>query len=147
MFVSGNPDHVFPGHEKGSFMEPVLLRTDTPWTADAVHDVEAFGPVSTIMPYKDLDDAIALANRGMGSLALSLFTHDGATARDFVQRAGAFHVRMLVIDRTNAAESTGLGSPLPRSAEHTSEPQSLMRISFAVFCFNKNNNTKITCIL
>src|SRR3546814_6369144 len=65
--VSGNPDHVFPGHEKGAFMEPVLLRTDTPWTADAVHDVEAFGPVSTIMPYKDLDDAIALANRGMGS--------------------------------------------------------------------------------
>jgi oxepin-CoA hydrolase / 3-oxo-5,6-dehydrosuberyl-CoA semialdehyde dehydrogenase len=65
------------------------------------------------MPYKDLDDAVALANRGRGSLVLSLFTHDGATARDFVLGAGAFHGRMLVIDRTNAAESTGHGSPLP----------------------------------
>src|SRR3546814_11473371 len=86
--VSGNPDHVFPGHEKGAFMEPVLLRTDTPWTADAVHDVEAFGPVSTIMPYKGLDDAIALANRGMGSLALSLFNFDHKVAEEFVLGSG-----------------------------------------------------------
>ena len=56
-------------------MDPILLRADDPWSASAVHDVEAFGPVSTIMPYRDLADAIALANRGMGSLALSLFTH------------------------------------------------------------------------
>src|SRR3546814_16010485 len=66
--VSGNPDHVFPGHEKGAFMEPVLLRTDTPWTADAVHDVQAFGPVSTIMPYQGLADAIAPANPGQGKI-------------------------------------------------------------------------------
>jgi oxepin-CoA hydrolase/3-oxo-5,6-dehydrosuberyl-CoA semialdehyde dehydrogenase len=65
------------------------------------------------MPYRDLDDAIALANRGMGSLALSLFTHSPDAARDFVRDAAAYHGRMLVIDRTNAAESTGHGSPLP----------------------------------
>ncbi|MFC7498228.1 phenylacetic acid degradation bifunctional protein PaaZ [Enterovirga sp. GCM10030262] len=111
--VSGNPDHVFPGHEKGAFMEPVLLRTDTPWSADAVHDVEAFGPVSTIMPYKDLEDAIALANRGMGSLALSLFTFDNKVAEEFVLNAGAYHGRMVILDRTSAKESTGHGSPLP----------------------------------
>src|SRR5688500_1150407 len=110
--VAGDPS-AEPPVKGGAFLPPVLLRTDDPWGTAAVHDVEPFGPVSTIMPYKDLGDAIALANRGRGSLCLSLFTHDGATARDFVQGAGAFHGRMLVIDRTNAAESTGHGSPLP----------------------------------
>jgi len=110
--VSGDPE-ASPGHAGGAFLEPFLLRTDDPWAATAVHDVEAFGPVSTVMPYRDLDDAIALANRGMGSLALSLFTHSPDAARDFVQGAAAYHGRMLVIDRTNAAESTGHGSPLP----------------------------------
>ena len=80
---------------------------------DAVHDCEPFGPVSTIMPYSDIADAIALANRGMGSLALSLFTHSPDAAREFIQGAASYHGRMLVIDRTNAAESTGHGSPLP----------------------------------
>ena len=65
------------------------------------------------MPYRDLGDAVALANRGMGSLALSLFTHSPEVARDFMGGAAAYHGRMLVIDRTNAAESTGHGSPLP----------------------------------
>ena len=92
---------------------PILLRADDPWAANAVHDVEAFGPVSTIMPYRDLADAIALANRGMGSLALSLFTHIPDAARDFILGAAPFHGRMLVINRDNAAESTGHGSPLP----------------------------------
>jgi oxepin-CoA hydrolase/3-oxo-5,6-dehydrosuberyl-CoA semialdehyde dehydrogenase len=110
--VSGNPD-ASPGVAGGAFLEPLLLRADDPWSASAVHDVEAFGPVSTVMPYRDLDDAVALANRGMGSLALSLFTHDPATARQFILGAAAYHGRMLVIDRTNAAESTGHGSPLP----------------------------------
>jgi oxepin-CoA hydrolase/3-oxo-5,6-dehydrosuberyl-CoA semialdehyde dehydrogenase len=110
--VSGDPD-ASPGNAGGAFLEPILLRTDDPWTSTAVHDVEAFGPVSTVMPYRDLNDAIALANRGMGSLALSLFTHSPDAARDFVQGAAAYHGRMLVIDRTNAAESTGHGSPLP----------------------------------
>ncbi|MEO5611371.1 MAG: phenylacetic acid degradation bifunctional protein PaaZ, partial [Sphingomicrobium sp.] len=110
--VSGDPA-ASPGTAGGAFLEPILLRTDDPWTSTAVHDVEAFGPVSTVMPYRNLDDAIALANRGMGSLALSLFTHSSDAARDFVRGAAAYHGRMLVIDRTNAAESTGHGSPLP----------------------------------
>ena len=110
--VAGDPEAPV-GPDGGAYMQPVLLRADDPWAADAVHDVEAFGPVSTIMPYRDLADAIALANRGMGSLALSLFTHDPEVARDFIQGAAAFHGRMLVINRDNAAESTGHGSPLP----------------------------------
>ena len=84
-----------------------------PGARAAVHDVEAFGPVSTIMPYRDLADAIALANRGMGSLALSLFTFDAAVAEEFVLGAGAYHGRMVILDRTSAKESTGHGSPLP----------------------------------
>ena len=110
--VSGDPS-AEPPVAGGAFMPPVLLRTDDPWAAAAVHDCEAFGPVSTIMPYKDMADAIALANLGMGSLALSLFTHAPAAAREFVQGAAAYHGRMLVLNRDNAAESTGHGSPLP----------------------------------
>jgi oxepin-CoA hydrolase/3-oxo-5,6-dehydrosuberyl-CoA semialdehyde dehydrogenase len=110
--VSGDPD-ISPVAGNGAFITPILLRADDPWGSAAVHDVEAFGPVSTIMPYRDLNDAIALANRGMGSLALSLFTHDSAIARDFVLGAGAFHGRMVILDRTSAKESTGHGSPLP----------------------------------
>jgi oxepin-CoA hydrolase/3-oxo-5,6-dehydrosuberyl-CoA semialdehyde dehydrogenase len=110
--VAGDPK-AETGIAGGAFMQPILLRADDPWTTGAVHDVEAFGPVSTIMPYRDLGDAVALANRGMGSLVLSLFTHSPDAAREFVQGAAAFHGRMLVIDRTNAAESTGHGSPLP----------------------------------
>lgn len=110
--VAGNPDARSP-IAGGSFLEPILLRSDDPWKAEAVHDVEAFGPVSTIMPYANVDDAIALANRGKGSLALSLFTHSPETARHFVRGTASFHGRMLVIDRDNARESTGHGSPLP----------------------------------
>ena len=110
--VAGDPsaDPPVPG---GAFLPPVLLRADDPWATSAVHDVEPFGPVSTIMPYRHMDDAIALANRGKGSLALSLFTHSADAARDFIRGAAAYHGRMLVIDRTNAKESTGHGSPLP----------------------------------
>ncbi|MDB5672483.1 MAG: paaZ [Alphaproteobacteria bacterium] len=110
--VSGDPE-TSPVAGNGAFMSPILLRSDDPWGNDSVHDVEAFGPVSTIMPYRDLDDAIALANRGMGSLALSLFTFDPAVAEAFVLGAGAYHGRMVIIDRTSARESTGHGSPLP----------------------------------
>jgi oxepin-CoA hydrolase/3-oxo-5,6-dehydrosuberyl-CoA semialdehyde dehydrogenase len=110
--VAGDPDAVV-GHEGGAYMQPVLLRADDPWSAAAVHDVEAFGPVSTVLPYTDMADAIALANRGMGSLALSLFTYSPDAARGFIQGAAAFHGRMLVLNRDNAKESTGHGSPLP----------------------------------
>ena len=110
--VAGNPDRS-PVDGNGAFIEPILLRSDDPWGAPAIHDIEPFGPVSTIMPYQDLDDAIALANRGMGSLALSLFTFDPGVAESFVLGAGAYHGRMVILDRTSAKESTGHGSPLP----------------------------------
>jgi oxepin-CoA hydrolase/3-oxo-5,6-dehydrosuberyl-CoA semialdehyde dehydrogenase len=110
--VSGDPN-AEPAIIGGAFLLPVLLRCDDPWRTDAIHDIEPFGPVSTIMPYGSIDDAIALANRGRGSLVLSMFSHSPAAAREFVQGAAAFHGRMLVIDRTNSAESTGHGSPLP----------------------------------
>lgn len=98
---------------KGAFLSPILMRADDPWAAEAVHDLEAFGPVSTLMPYADLDDAIALANRGKGSLALSLFTYDAGVATEFVMGAGSHHGRMVILDRDCAKESTGHGSPLP----------------------------------
>jgi oxepin-CoA hydrolase/3-oxo-5,6-dehydrosuberyl-CoA semialdehyde dehydrogenase len=110
--VAGDPD-AEPAIAGGAFMPPVLLRTDDPWSNAAVHDCEPFGPVSTLMPDRDVADAVALANRGMGSLVLSLFTHSPQAARDFVQGAAAYHGRMLVLNRDNAAESTGHGSPLP----------------------------------
>lgn len=114
--VYGSLDHVDlvgDGLSKGAFLSPILMRSDDPWGADAIHEVEAFGPVSTLMPYKDVGDAIALANRGQGSLAISIFTHDGGVARDIVLGAGSHHGRMVFIDRDCAKESTGHGSPLP----------------------------------
>src|SRR3569623_1220354 len=81
--VCGNPD-AEPPVAGGAFLQPVLLRTDDPWKSDAVHDCEPFGPVSTIMPYRDLPDAIALANRGRGSLVLSMLSHSPDAAREFV---------------------------------------------------------------
>jgi len=108
----GDPDASL-GPDGGAFLSPLLLRTDDPWACEAAHDVEPFGPVSTVMPYRDLDDAVRLANRGRGSLVLSMFTHSAPAARDFVLGAASFHGRMLVIDRTNAKDSTGHGSPLP----------------------------------
>jgi oxepin-CoA hydrolase/3-oxo-5,6-dehydrosuberyl-CoA semialdehyde dehydrogenase len=110
--VYGDPDAA-PFNEKGAFLSPVLLRCENPWQARAVHDVEAFGPVSTIMPYKDAADAIALANRGKGSLVMSAFTYDTSFARDLVLGSGSFHGRIAFIDRDSAKESTGHGSPMP----------------------------------
>lgn len=99
--------------EKGAFLQPVLLRASNPDAAASVHAVEAFGPVATILPYRDLDHAIALANRGEGSLVGSLVTHDPEVVRQVIFGAGAFHGRMLVLDRDCAKESTGHGSPMP----------------------------------
>ncbi|MFO1187925.1 MAG: phenylacetic acid degradation bifunctional protein PaaZ, partial [Alphaproteobacteria bacterium] len=99
--------------KKGAFLSPVLLRCDAPWKAKSVHDVEPFGPVSTLMPYKDAGDAIALANRGKGSLVMSVFTYDTGFAADVVAGSGAFHGRIAFIDRDSSKESTGHGSPMP----------------------------------
>ncbi len=110
--VAGDPA-ADPGPTGGAFLSPILLRSDDPSSCAAAHEIEAFGPVATIMPYADLADAVALANRGKGSLVVSLFTHDPLAARDLVLGAGAFHGRMLIVDRTNHKHSTGHGSPLP----------------------------------
>ncbi|MEM1139734.1 MAG: phenylacetic acid degradation bifunctional protein PaaZ, partial [Pseudomonadota bacterium] len=94
--VFGDPnglDAIGADATRGAFITPILLRCDDPHGADVVHRVEAFGPVATLMPYSDLEDAIALANRGEGSLVLSLFSHGPAIARDVVLGAGAHHGR------------------------------------------------------
>ena len=98
---------------KGAFVMPTLLHCEKPLAASAVHSVEAFGPVSTILPYDTLDEAIELSRRGEGSLAGSIVTNDNAVARELVLGTAAFHGRMVVINRDCAAESTGHGSPLP----------------------------------
>jgi len=110
--VYGDPS-TSPVNEKGAFISPVLMRCEKPWDARAVHDVEAFGPVSTLMPYEDGADAIALANRGKGSLVMSAFSYDTEFARELVLGSGAFHGRLAFIDRDSAKESTGHGSPMP----------------------------------
>ncbi len=110
--VYGDPSAA-PVNEKGAFISPVLVRCEKPWDARAVHDVEAFGPVSTLMPFADGADAIALANRGKGSLVMSAFTYDTEFARELVLGSGAFHGRLAFIDRDSAKESTGHGSPMP----------------------------------
>jgi len=101
------------GTAQGAFFQPTLLLSRQPLSHDAVHDVEAFGPVSTLMPYEGLDEALQLAARGKGSLVGSLVTKDPATAARVIPVAAAHHGRLLVLDREAAAESTGHGSPLP----------------------------------
>ena len=97
---------------KGAFMSPTLLHCKNPLSAVTPHEVEAFGPVSTLMPYDNLDDAIQLAKMGKGSLAGSVFTHSRENARNIILGTASHHGRMLVIDRDCAKESTGHGSPL-----------------------------------
>ena len=98
---------------KGAFLSPLLLLCDKPRDSTVVHEVEAFGPVSTVMPYDSVDDAIDLAARGEGSLVASVFTYDNDFAREMVMGAGSYHGRMLIVNRDCAKESTGHGSPMP----------------------------------
>src|SRR5690606_29428447 len=99
--------------EKGAFMGPVLLREDQPLKNIAVHETEAFGPVSTIMPYKSLDEAVQLSKMGKGSLVSSIATNDDKIATQYTLRAATHHGRILVLNRESAKQSTGHGSPLP----------------------------------
>jgi oxepin-CoA hydrolase/3-oxo-5,6-dehydrosuberyl-CoA semialdehyde dehydrogenase len=99
--------------ERGAFFPPVLLYCDAPGKTTVPHEVEAFGPVSTVMPYSSVDEVIEMARLGQGSLVGSLFTADERVARQIVLGIGAYHGRLLVVDRTCAKESTGHGSPLP----------------------------------
>ncbi len=99
--------------EKGAFLKPMLFHCADPMAATTVHEVEAFGPVSTIMPYDDIDDAMTLLNRGGGSLVASVMTHDANVARKIVLGSGAYHGRLYFNNRDSAGESTGHGAPLP----------------------------------
>ncbi len=101
------------GVHSGAFYAPTVLLCDKPLQTPAVHDVEAFGPVSTLMPYGDIEEALAIVKLGKGSLVGSLVTHDPAVAVKVVHAAAAWHGRLLVLDRDSAIESTGHGSPLP----------------------------------
>jgi len=98
---------------KGAFVPPMLFACDDPDTANAVHSVEAFGPVATLMPYRNLAHAGQLMNRGRGSLVASVITHDPAVARSLLMDAGASHGRIYVNNRDSEHEATGHGSPLP----------------------------------
>ncbi|PSL53029.1 oxepin-CoA hydrolase/3-oxo-5,6-dehydrosuberyl-CoA semialdehyde dehydrogenase [Saccharothrix carnea] len=97
--------------ERGAFLSPVLLKADPDHAQP--HEVEAFGPVSTLMAYRDAEHAVELAARGAGSLVGSVVTHDADFARDVVLGVAPWHGRLLVLDRDDAKESTGHGSPLP----------------------------------
>jgi oxepin-CoA hydrolase / 3-oxo-5,6-dehydrosuberyl-CoA semialdehyde dehydrogenase len=113
--VFGDPDRVEvvgADPERGAFISPLLLRCDDATRAEP-HEVEAFGPVSTVIGYRDAADVVQLAARGRGSLVGSVVTADPGFARDVVTGLAPWHGRILVLDRDDAAESTGHGSPLP----------------------------------
>ncbi len=113
--VYGDPEHVEvvgADAERGAFISPLLLRCDDAGRAEP-HEIEAFGPVATIIGYSGTDDVIELAARGLGSLAGSVVTGDAGFAREVVLGVAPWHGRLLVLDTDDAAESTGHGSPLP----------------------------------
>jgi oxepin-CoA hydrolase/3-oxo-5,6-dehydrosuberyl-CoA semialdehyde dehydrogenase len=113
--VFGDPEHVEvvgADGERGAFVSPLLLRCDDAGRAEP-HEIEAFGPVATIMGYTSTAEVIELAARGLGSLAGSVVTSDAEFAREVVLGTAPWHGRLLVLDRDDAAESTGHGSPLP----------------------------------
>ena len=99
--------------QKGAFMSPVLLMNEKPHESTEPHEVEAFGPVSTIMPYSDMEEAIALSKMGKGSLVTTIVTNNQREARHYVIGAATHHGRILVLNRECAKENTGHGSPLP----------------------------------
>jgi len=99
--------------EIGAFLSPMLLLNNTPFASDEPHNIEAFGPVSTIMPYKNIDEAIELSKKGKGSLCSSIVTNSPKVAKEYVLGAASHHGRILVLNNDCAKESTGHGSPLP----------------------------------
>jgi oxepin-CoA hydrolase/3-oxo-5,6-dehydrosuberyl-CoA semialdehyde dehydrogenase len=99
--------------QKGAFLPPLLMVQEDPFNKQASHNIEAFGPVSTLMPYKDLDEAIAISKMGKGSLCSSIATYNDQHAAQFTVGAATHHGRILIINRENAKQHTGHGSPLP----------------------------------
>jgi oxepin-CoA hydrolase/3-oxo-5,6-dehydrosuberyl-CoA semialdehyde dehydrogenase len=106
-------DVVGADKNSGAFFPPILFLNSDPFNKTACHEIEAFGPVSTLMPYKNLDDAIAIANMGKGSLVSSIVTPNNKEAVDYVLGAASMHGRILVLNDACAKESTGHGSPMP----------------------------------
>ena len=98
--------------DAGAFMSPVILTWDDP-DSDAVHTIEAFGPVTSVIGYTDLDDAVRLAAKGSGSLAATVCSNDPATVQRLTTGIAAHHGRVLVLNREDAKTSTGHGSPMP----------------------------------
>jgi oxepin-CoA hydrolase/3-oxo-5,6-dehydrosuberyl-CoA semialdehyde dehydrogenase len=113
VFGGAEFDVVGADRAKGAFFAPMLLSCATPFASSEPHDIEAFGPVNTVMPYANVEEAIELAKLGRGSLCGSLFTADPKVARQVVLAVAPYHGRILVLDRSTAKESTGHGSPLP----------------------------------
>jgi oxepin-CoA hydrolase/3-oxo-5,6-dehydrosuberyl-CoA semialdehyde dehydrogenase len=114
--VFGNPDEfelVGANQKDGAFFPPVLFRNEKPFENTACHDIEAFGPVATIMPYKGIEQAIEIAKLGKGSLVSSIVTPSNKEAVDYVVGAASMHGRILVLNKDCAKESTGHGSPMP----------------------------------
>ncbi|CAN5175978.1 phenylacetic acid degradation bifunctional protein PaaZ [soil metagenome] len=113
--IVGDPDDV-EAHgadaEAGAFLAPMVLRAEDAW-ADPLHTVEAFGPVATILPYDDLDEAVALANAGDGSLVGSLFTDDRSVAGQVAAGVAAHHGRLHMVNAAVGRTQTGHGSPMP----------------------------------
>jgi len=108
-----NFDVIGADKNKGAFFSPILFRNNDPFTNLACHDIEAFGPVATIMPYKEIDDAIEIAKLGKGSLVSSIVTPNDKEATEYVVGAACMHGRILVLNKDCAKESTGHGSPMP----------------------------------
>ena len=114
LFGAGEFNPVGDGAARGAFFSPTLVLCRDALVNDAVHDVEAFGPVSTLMMYRDIDEALALAARGKGSLVSTLVTKSPAIAARVVPAAAAQHGRVHILDREAAVDSTGHGAPLPQ---------------------------------
>ena len=99
--------------DKGAFISPFLLFNNKPFDTKSVHEVEAFGPIATVMPYKTIQEAVALSQLGKGSLCSSIITSDVNLAREYTLEAAPYHGRILVLNNQCAKESTGHGSPMP----------------------------------
>ncbi|MFZ4543331.1 MAG: phenylacetic acid degradation bifunctional protein PaaZ [Saprospiraceae bacterium] len=99
--------------EKGAFLSPILMLNERPFEYTDTHNVEAFGPVCTLMPYDSLEEAIELANMGKGSLVSTIVTYNQDVMNEYVYGAAAYHGRILILNRESAKESTGHGSPMP----------------------------------
>ena len=108
-----NFDVIGADKNAGAFFSPILFRNDNPHTKLGAHSIECFGPVSTLMPYKDIEDAVKIAKLGKGSLVSTIVTADDSIAIDYVLNAASMHGRILVLNERCAKESTGHGSPMP----------------------------------